>query len=385
MKIALVIENLDVTRGGRETSTAQIAAALAAAGQQVTVLCQSGSPPADLPYKIRPLGKRGLQRTTRFAEFQAAVAQAAKDETFDIVHAMMPLAGANVYQLRSGTVPAQFEASLRRRSALARPLVRLAWKCNKYRQLTGQVERQLAADPRVLLLPVSQMVADELATHYGRRDNVRVVYNAVDLPAADDEQRQHWRQQLRYKLAMKSDDLLMLVVAKNFALKAVAETIQAFAVWQHTLSRGRKAQLVVVGRHPVEVEGYQRHASLREVGRQVHFVEHDKEIFRWYSAADANILLSWYDPCSRVVLEATRWGVPSITTAFNGAAEVLRQHDCGVVVSSPGAQREVVKAIAELTDDARRTAMAAKCLSAGDGLSIQCHVQQLIEAYQAIR
>ena len=43
MKIALVIERMDDFRGGRETSTGQIATILAERGHEVDILCESGS------------------------------------------------------------------------------------------------------------------------------------------------------------------------------------------------------------------------------------------------------------------------------------------------------------------------------------------------------
>jgi len=49
MKIALIIERMEPSRGGRETSTAQIAQRLAELGHSVTVLCQQGSWPSDSP------------------------------------------------------------------------------------------------------------------------------------------------------------------------------------------------------------------------------------------------------------------------------------------------------------------------------------------------
>jgi UDP-glucose:(heptosyl)LPS alpha-1,3-glucosyltransferase len=96
-----------------------------------------------------------------------------------------------------------------------------------------------------------------------------------------------------------------------------------------------------------------------------------------------NILLSWYDPCSRVVLEATRWGVPSITTTYNGAAEVLAQ-GCGIVVESPLDIQGAVAAMEKLADPSLRAQMSRKCLSASPRLSIERHVDELIRCYQEV-
>ena len=138
---------------------------------------------------------------------------------------------------------------------------------------------------------------------------------------------------------------------------------------------------MIVGRDLVE--GYQRLAGMREVGSQVVFAPPSEEVFSWYAAADACVLLSWYDPCSRVVLEATRFGLPSITTRFNGAAEILAGGR-GIVVDSPRDTNAIVSAMAVMTDPTRRAEMAAACEDVSGQLSMDRHVEQLLAAYEEV-
>jgi len=377
MKIAIVIERMDVSRGGRETSTAQIAAGLAKRGHHVTVICQRASWRCE-GVRVRELGRRGLTRSGRMANFVADAQRAIEGQGFEIVHAMLPLPGANVYQLRGGTVPAQAAANIRRRTLAGKLAARVFAPLNTHRRNMAAMERAVVGSPDVLCLPVSQMVADELAGHYGRSENVRVIYNAVDLPDVSDEQRADWRQELRFRMGLRQGDVVFLSVATNFELKGVAELIEAFSRW-YARVRGRvSARLVVVGRE--RVEGYQRHAGLREVGSEVLFVPPSDDIFRWYAAADVCVLLSWYDPCSRVVLEATRWGIPSITTRQNGAAEVLSD-GAGIVVDSPRDAGAIVAAMDELADPQRRSERGQACLRVADRLGMDRHVDELLSAY----
>ena len=57
---------------------------------------------------------------------------------YDIVHGMLPVPGVNVYQLRSGTVPAQREANRRRRSKTKRLWRGLTENMNRRQVLTGR-------------------------------------------------------------------------------------------------------------------------------------------------------------------------------------------------------------------------------------------------------
>ena len=110
---------------------------------------------------------------------------------------------------------------------------------------------------------------------------------------------------------------------------------------------------------------------------------HVSDIFRYYSAADVVLLLSWQDACSRVILEAVRWGVPSITTRYNGAAEVLAE-GAGIVVESPDDSAGVAAALATMCDPASRAHMRRACLAKADYLSIRRHVDELEALYREL-
>lgn len=380
MDIAIVIERMDPFRGGRETSTAQIVAELARRGQKVTVICRQGGWRCD-GVEMLAMGKRGTLRITRLNNFIEDVQKTLAGRKFDIVHSMFPLPGANICQFRGGTVPAQVLASKRKRSILGDVLVSLFEPWNFCRRKMGELERIVAADNATWCLAVSEMVAKELNEYYGRAQNVRVVYNAVDMPPHDSPERADHRQRLRFNLGIGPNDPIFLAVATNFELKGVAETIEAFADWYHSHNGQINGKLVVVGRD--RPEGYERHAALREIGSQVVFIGHSDHIVQWYSAADAFILLSWYDPCSRVVLEAVRWGIPAITTAYNGAAEILAE-GAGVVVESPKNRKQVVAAMDALADAKIRAERAEFCMKIAPRLSIERHVDELMNIYGEI-
>ncbi len=380
MKVALIIERMDPAGGGRESSTAQIAAELADRGCEVSVICQQANWARD-GVEIVALGKRGLTRTATLRHFIADVQTALDAGQWDIAHAMLPVPGANVYQPRGGTVPAQITASQRRRSPMGALLSSIFEPANRRRALMSHLERQVVADESVTCLAVSSMVAGEFEEYYQRSSGVRVVYNAVAMPEIDDEQRADWRQKLRFTLGVTQDDPVFITVAKNFALKGVNEAIIAFAEWIDRRGHSINAKLVVIGQK--NFEGYQRIAGMRQAGAKVVFIPPTDEVFRYYAAADACVLLSWYDPCSRVVLEAARWGIPSITTAYNGASEVL-EGGAGIVVSSPRDRPAVMAAYEDMCDPVWRGVRVELCRGLDATLAIGRHVDELLDVYRDI-
>jgi UDP-glucose:(heptosyl)LPS alpha-1,3-glucosyltransferase len=381
MKIALVIERMDTSRGGRETSTAQTALALARRGNDVTILCQRGSWRND-SVRVLELGREGWAKHRRLRRFVSAVQGAMASEKFDIVHTTLPIPGANIYQPRGGTLPAQRAAGQRRRTPPGQLVSWLAGPLNRFRREMASLEHRVVVDQGATCLAVSDMVAREFRRYYRRVQGVHVVYNAVDIPEISEEQRADWRQETRFRMGVTPSDVVFVTVATNFELKGIAEAIIAFAQWHHSRGRGPDGRLVVIGRELVE--GYRRHAGLRDIGAKVIFEPPTDQVFRWFAAADACVLLSWYDPCSRVVLEATRWGIPSITTKFNGASEALMD-GAGIVVHSPQATRQIADAMATLADPEKREACAAACREKSTWLGLERHVDELLAVYAKVR
>ena len=382
MRIALVIERMDVFRGGRETSTAQIAEELVRRGCDVTILCQQGSWRHDRVELIE-LGRRSLTRTARLRGFVDDVHRHLGGAHYDVVHAMLPIPAADVFQLRGGTIPGQRLASLRRRNPLARAVAAAFASFNKHRADMAALERQVVADESVTLLPGSDMVAHELADHYQRTENVRVVYNAVADPPADAEQVAQWRREVRARLAVDPTGVVFIALATNFTLKGVAETIRAFARWNQTAGQTTPGRLVIVGRSVEMAEGYERMGRAHGLTDKVAFEDQTDRVDELYAAADVCVLLSWYDPCSRVVLEATRRGIPSITTAWNGAGEILTG-GAGIVVPSPRKIAQVADAMTELTDPDRRRRASEACLAKSKQLSMTRHVDELMAVYNEV-
>lgn len=93
--------------------------------------------------------------------------------------------------------------------------------------------------------------------------------------------------------------------------------------------------------------------------------------------ADALVHPTYYDPCSRVVLEALSCGLPCLTTKFNGAAEVMSDGREGFVIDSPDDIGLWARRIRELADEELRRKMSARALELREQLSMERHVKEL--------
>jgi UDP-glucose:(heptosyl)LPS alpha-1,3-glucosyltransferase len=73
-----------------------------------------------------------------------------------------------------------------------------------------------------------------------------------------------------------------------------------------------------------------------------------------YAAADVFLLPTLYDPFANVTLEALAAGLPVITSAQNGAAEILTEGETGYVLPRADDTRLIVHLLDHLADPAAR-------------------------------
>jgi glycosyltransferase involved in cell wall biosynthesis len=325
-----------------------------------------------VPFSVLPLGRRGRGRAA-LEHFVADVGRELERGSFDVSHAMLPVPSADIYQPRGGSLPRLRLANLQRRTGLARLLAEWGYRFNRHRRLLAALERRVANDPDITILPGSKLVADEFARFYGRRENVRVVFNAAEAPPPELSERAAWRREVRKQLALADDEPLFLSIANNFRLKGGPELLSAFSEW------GKPGKLLLVG----DTKGLSASAQAAQspAAERCVFLPPTSDIFRYYAAADAVVLLSWQDACSRVILEATRWGIPSLTTRRNGACEVL-EGGAGVVVDSPRDTAGILAGLDRLADPAERAKMAELCRLQYDFLGIARHVEELEQVYR---
>ena len=151
MKIALVIERMDPSRGGCETATAQIAKGLTRAGHDVSIICQEAKWEHE-GVEILQLGRSGWPRYRKLKKFVGQVQTIIAKGDYDIVHSALPVPGANVYQAHGGTVPALVNGRLRGRGRLEKIIASLGEPFKATRRTMRSLEKLVALDPKVLCL-----------------------------------------------------------------------------------------------------------------------------------------------------------------------------------------------------------------------------------------
>jgi UDP-glucose:(heptosyl)LPS alpha-1,3-glucosyltransferase len=168
-------------------------------------------------------------------------------------------------------------------------------------------------------------------------------------------------------------------VGHDFWRKGLATAIRATA---RLVRAGEPVRLVVVGGRR-----WWRHAQLaRRLGarRHVTFAGSVVDPVPYYAAADVYVLPTFYDPCSLGVLEAAASGLPSVTSRFNGAGEMLTDGLDGVLMDDPADDEELAHRLMALLDRDTRMDMgrAARHFALDHTLRRNC--DEIVAVYQDI-
>ncbi len=380
MKIALVVEWMDPWRGGAETSTRQFLRHIVDLGVEVEVYTRSrcASAPGMTVHTVRSLAPTQWQGS---AGFPRAAAAALQDGECDLVHAIVPCPVADIYQPRGGTVAEVIQRNLAlRHSPLARQFKSLVNRFAAKQRSRLRLERRLLErSPRPVVVAISDYVCHQLATHYAFPEtHTRRIFNGVDLDTADSQQRRADRIEVRKLHGIRDRETLALMVAHNFRLKGIRRWIETLA----RLERGDKLPLrsLVVGKeNPAR---WQKLAARMGVGDRIQFAGPTGRIQAYYHAADFLVHPTYYDPCSRVVLESLASRLPCLTTRFDGASDVIQDDVNGYVVDSPDDIQALVDRTRALADAGIRRRLAERTRECLPRISMRRHAQEMLQLYE---
>lgn len=379
MKVGLVIYHADARRGGAERYTIDLARSLAHRGHDVTILAASYH---ECPWEVKQIkcDAMGLSRSLRYRRFLINLDIHLQSHSFDVLHAMLPVHHCDLYHPHAGLAAENLAMGhLKHRSKSGQFFARIANKLNPMRRKYASVERRMmsaALPPMILCL--SEYVRRTVRGRFPVSDDgLPILFNGVDLRTYDPKRNPDAGAKVRAQLRISHDSIIALIMAQDFYRKGVDTAIMA-------LSRVADARLklVVVGRD--YETPFAKLASKLGAEKRVIFAGPTTDPYSYYRAADFFVLPTRHDPCSLVVLEALAMGVPSITSAANGAGEVITHGLDGFIVPDPNNVPRLTEAMVSMLDERRRTNMSAAALMLRPKLSYDDHMTKLLGIYQKV-
>lgn len=362
MKLGLVRRGYSKT-GGAEAYLRRFAEAMTAGGHECVLFTTRDWPAKEWPYERRRIkhGKSPLDFALDLEGMQPS-------RVCDFLFSLERVLACDCYRAGDGVHAAWLE-----RRARYEPAWKSWWRNrrDKHHEMLRLEETMFRGEAARSVIANSKMVRDEIIRHFGYpEEKIHVVYNGVP-PALSPEEAAKARAEVRCELGLHDRDYVVLFAGSGWDRKGLRFAVQAIneaAVANPTLlvaGSGRKQWMP-------------RSSRTRYLGPVT-------GISRWLAAADVFILPTLYDPFSNACLEALAAGLPVITTASNGFAEIIQKDAEGHVVEDPTDIRELALAMEYWAPPERREAVKAQLREKGRRFSMEENVRATLEVIETVR
>jgi UDP-glucose:(heptosyl)LPS alpha-1,3-glucosyltransferase len=353
MKLALIRREFTAV-GGAELYLQRLIVALAERGHETHLFTEAwAQAPASMV--VHPLCSGGSRATRPLRFADATRAEVAKHK-FDCVLSLERTHGQDVYRAGDGVHRGWLER--RRQFALwwRKPFIGFgAFHRNVLRLETETF------DPRNTrrVIVNSEMVKREILNHFAfPAERIHIVRNGVDVARFQRGK----RAETRARFGVRDEEFLLLFVGSGWERKGLRFVVQGLAELA-TSGRCRCAGQVGASfpRPRLLVVGKGRQPA--SVPEGVIFAGPMRDVENAYAAADLFVSLPIYEPAANVVFEALAAGLPVITSAYNGAAEVIQEGITGNVVKEFWRPQVVARTIRGWAERPRRVEVEAAAFS----------------------
>jgi UDP-glucose:(heptosyl)LPS alpha-1,3-glucosyltransferase len=386
MKVAVIIERYDITLGGAEWLVFELVSALSQLGLDVEIIAAKAN---DTAINTRILCRNYHSKRISLAHFTKTVHQYLSRNHFDLVHSVIPIAFADVYQPPGGSFA---EATIRNAASYQNRSVTLYKKAtafiNRRRTEALCAEKELCKNPNgPIVAALSEYVKEQFKVHYGLEDKrIVVIPNGVSIDRqVDSTNAQKLRSHIFHSLGIEkaTNPVFFLFVANNFRLKGLQVLIRALALLSKS-GMPNLPYLIVAGND--KPHKYHRLAKKLGIEKRIVFLGFLRDIQNALAISDVAVLPTFYDPCSRYILEAIAAEKPVITTKFNGAADLFVNNRHGKVIDRPENIHALAQAISFFTDktNTQKASQAIVEDNLKEKISITRVAKQLESVYESI-
>lgn len=294
-----------------------------------------------------------------------------KREDFDVIFSLERVFYQDIYRAGDGC----HREWLRRRESIVSPLKRWLTCINPLHRSLLYLEKRLLQDKKLTaIIANSQRVKDDIIKHYGvPSSKIEVVYNGIDIDQYSLNSKEKCRQEIRKEYGIDENNLLLLFVGSGFERKGLGYLLTALSL---SNDDSEKIRLLVVGKG--NIKKYKNVARKLNIEEKIRFSGPKKETAAFYLASDLFILPSIYEPFSNSCLEAMASGLPVITSAVNGASEIIKESESGYVLMDPTDETELKEKISLLLDPEKRKQFGSKSRMIAESFTIQKNVKETL-------
>jgi UDP-glucose:(heptosyl)LPS alpha-1,3-glucosyltransferase len=320
MRLAIVCRPLRFD-GGVETATAGLMGELGRRGHAIDLVTTRDQ--EEWPgVTVRRLPVVRQPSALRLLSFALAARRAVREAGYDIVQSHERGLHQDIYRAGEGVHRAYLAATGQRWGTL-----------DPHHRLVCALERRIFRLRSARhIVAISRGGKAEIEQLYGTpSEQVTLVYNGVDLGRFHPANRRRLGKTARAALGLGTDAWVILFVGSGFARKGLDPLIRG-------IERAGEPgwRLVVAGRG--NARPYREMAGRLGLADRISWVGPHRDVERLYAAADVVALPARYEPFGNVHLEALASGVPVLTSARAGGAELIMGGRNGWVVPIPSSE-----------------------------------------------
>jgi UDP-glucose:(heptosyl)LPS alpha-1,3-glucosyltransferase len=376
MHIGLVKRSFRL-QGGGERQIGYLIAGLLAQGHAVHLFSEQ-PPPSEQPVGVahHTLAARPAPRAFRPLSFALRVRSALQHAGLAVVQSFDRTLGQQIYRAGEGVHREWLQCKRRSLPALARGWSQLSL----FDRVLLALERRVFCQTPIIITN-SQRGQEEIRRHYGVPvTRMLTIYNGVDTDRFQAGVRQRFRETQRAAWGVSSTDLVLLFVGSGFHRKGLGSVVEALGELRR---RGvTNVRLVVIGKG--RLAPYQRLTRRVAVADVVRFEGLRPDVERCYAGADLFVLPTLYDPFANTCLEAMACGLPVLTTAVNGATELMRDGINGCVLGDRPNAEAIADALQPLLAGERRQAMGEEAQHTARDYPLSRALMQTLQVYETV-
>jgi UDP-glucose:(heptosyl)LPS alpha-1,3-glucosyltransferase len=317
-----------------------------------------------------------VPRAFRALGWALVVRSALRRAGLTVVQSFDRTLGQQIYRAGEGV---HWEWLQRKRQSL--PALARGWShLSLFDRVMLALERRVFCETPMIIAN-SQRGQQEIADHYGiPPTRMLTIYNGVDADRFNAGVRRRFREAQRAAWRVSVADVVLLLVGSGFHRKGLGYVIEALGELHR---RGITCvRLVVVGKG--HVTPYQRLARKVSVANLVRFEGHRADVERCYAGADLFVLPTLYDPFANACLEAMACGLPVLTTAANGAAELLQDGVNGRVLGDTPSAETLADAVQSLLSYEPRHGMGEAAQQTAGDYSLWRALMHTLQLYASV-
>lgn len=374
MHIAIVRRNYSLKKAGAERYCVNLSRQLKKLGHQITIIGEQIDPELRDEVGFVPVQVNRWTSWTKNRSFSANAAHLAADPRYDIVHALSRTPGVDTFRVTDPMQAHWLEVFYRN------PVWRQVQKWNPRHRAILDIERQVYNSPRIRRFIVqSQLDARLLQKYYNvPTEKIRRVQNGVDTQTFHPGVRAQ-SQEVRASLGITPEQPVLVFASMDFRRKGLGSLFQAM-----TRCQTRDLRLLVLGDGAQNV--YSRLAQQLGIGQQVLFLGRQSAMWQYYGAGDLFVLPTIYEPFPNVNLEAMACGLPVLTSATAGGADIIREGENGYLVEHPYAIQQLADAIDGhlALSHSQREAMRHTCVATAQGMTVEQNARATLAVFEEV-